>query len=373
MPRRDSNTGGSDLWSSTLPLDHGGAQSDLGDQSRPFCTRNRDDHLPALLMLSEKAKMVDDDSTKRSGQKPSFTELNDLISSKIGGKVIFSTDDWFATAENLIKAEEAVFEPASFTDFGKWMDGWETRRKRIPGHDWCIIQLGAAGIIHGVDIDTSHFTGNYAPKVSIQAANIYQDLPARRGDRMGQGQNMEERKMIDKLKSEVIDLAAMLNGGICLAYSNAHFGHPKNMIGPGRSKFMRDGWETARRLDRPAVLQADANGILQVPGSEWAVFKLGHPGVITKVEIDTNHFKGNFPDSCWIEVCRSDDPSFDVPRTGWKTLLPAKKLSAHNIHYFTGNQLRSSGTVTHARIFMAPDGGISRVRLWGNKQVNSVL
>lgn len=57
-----------------------------------------------------------------------------------------------------------------FTSNGKWMDGWETRRKRIPGHDWCIIKLGIPGLIKGLDIDTAYFTGNFPPKASIQVA-----------------------------------------------------------------------------------------------------------------------------------------------------------------------------------------------------------
>ncbi|KAF3835822.1 hypothetical protein F7725_028380 [Dissostichus mawsoni] len=107
--------------------------------------------------------------------------------------VIFATDEWFAPAANLLKREQPVFIASAFTEFGKWMDGWETRRKRTPGHDWCIVALGVPGLIHGFDVDTSFFTGNHSP--------------------------------------HDVDLLALTNGGVCLGYSDAHFGHPRNMIG----------------------------------------------------------------------------------------------------------------------------------------------
>ncbi|CAM5131449.1 unnamed protein product [Natator depressus] len=99
------------------------------------------------------------------------------------------------------------------------------------------------------------------------------------------------------------DLVAMENGGICVGFSSAQLGHPRNILGIGRATSMEDGWETARRLDRPPVLKADDKGILLIPGNEWAVFRLAHPCVITHIEIDTYHFKGNFPDTCKLEAC----------------------------------------------------------------------
>ncbi|KAL5016030.1 hypothetical protein ScPMuIL_005619 [Solemya velum] len=295
---------------------------------------------------------------------PKFTELNDLVSQKVGATVLYSTDDWFAIAENLLLPSEPVFKPSVFTEYGKWMDGWETRRKRIPGHDWCIIQLGIPGIIYGIDVDTSFFTGNYVPKVSVQAARLKTKLPGRES-KMGTAASSEQTNAIAKLKSqdweeilsvnplkpgyktschnyftvaastayshirlnmfpdggiarlrvygravpdwsrisnsEVIDLVAMQNGGMCVGYSDVHYGHARNLIQPGRADVMADGWETARKSDRPAVLEQDTSGILKVPGMDWCVFRLGHAGIISKIEIDTNHFKGNFPDSCKIE------------------------------------------------------------------------
>ncbi|MBN3310305.1 ALLC Allantoicase, partial [Amia calva] len=305
------------------------------------------------------------------------------------------------------------------------------------GHDWCIVQLGVPGIVQGFDIDTSYFTGNYAPSVSIQAASLNQDeIPAFKpqGDRTGTAASEEEFKAAAKLHSECweelvpvsqlkpgyvdtchnyfsvntqqrfthirlnmypdggiarlkvygigqrdwsvvsyndhVDLVALTNGGVCVGYSDAHFGHPRNMIGLGRAINMGDGWETARRLDRPAILKVDHKGILQVPGSEWAVFKLGHPGVIRHIEIDTNHFKGNFPDSCKIEGCtlapEEENEYISVKwKAEWKILLPPQKLKPHHRHFFSATSIELTEIVTHVRLIIAPDGGISRMRLWG--------
>lgn len=360
---------------------------------------------------------------------PAFTQFNDLASEQVGGNIIFATDDWFATAENLLKANKAEWRETEFTEFGKWMDGWESRRKRIPGHDWCIVQLGAAGVIEGVDVDTSYFSGNYTPCMSIQAACLTEGPPSRTGDRMGTKATEREFQLAEKLGSEhwttlverrelkpgypetchnyfsvsskerwthvrlnmfpdggiarlrvygrvvpdwstiksdqQLDLLAMLNGGVCTGYSNAHYGHARNITNPGRARIMAEGWETARRLDRPAILEADVNGVLIVPGCEWATFELGHTGKIKKIEIDTNHFKGNFPDSCLIEGClvkNAKQPSEE----DWKVLLPPQKLEAHKQHYYT--DVNDIGTVSHVKVTMAPDGGISRLRLWGYKQ-----
>ncbi|XP_030626877.1 allantoicase [Chanos chanos] len=376
---------------------------------------------------------------KVSTGHPDFLQFNNLACETAGGKVIFATDEWFAPASNLLKREPPQFIASAFTQFGKWMDGWETRRKRIPGHDWCIVQLGVPGVVHGFDVDTSFFTGNHAPSASIQAACLDEIPPfTLEGDRTGMAATEDQFESVAKLKSEMweelvpvtelkpgysdschnyftvtsprrfthlrlnmfpdggiarlrvygvgqkdwpgvssqdpVDLIALVNGGVCLGYSDAHFGHPRNMIGLGRADNMGDGWETARRLDRPKVLKLDEMGILQVPGYEWAVFRLGHPGIISHIEVDTNHFKGNFPDSCKIEACtltpeeeehfvRKKWSSDEGPK--WRLLLPAQKLKPHHRHFYSGDAALQCGTVSHIRLVIAPDGGVSRLRLWG--------
>ncbi|KAM4771202.1 putative inactive allantoicase [Rhinophrynus dorsalis] len=373
-------------------------------------------------------------------QLPEFVQMNNLACESVGGKVLFATDDWFAVAENLLKKSDPEFKPGLFTEFGKWMDGWETRRKRIPGHDWCIIQLGIPGIIHGFEVDTRFFTGNFAPRISIQAVCLKQEkvtlLP--RQDRMGTAATQDEFKEVDKLKSEewscllkmvelkpgysesshnyflvnsserwthirlniypdggiarlkvygigqrdwsscgpndLEDLVSMVNGGVCLGFSDAHYGHPRNLIGLGRADDMGDGWETARRLDRPPILKVNTKGILQVPGNEWTIFRLGHPGLITHIEIDTNHFKGNAPNACKIDACvltpKEEEQQIREkwsPEEGhkWKTLLPVTQIHPHKRHFIDATSLALLEVVSHVKITIAPDGGVSRIRLWG--------
>ncbi|XP_013184664.2 allantoicase [Amyelois transitella] len=358
---------------------------------------------------------------------PGFSELCELASSSSGGQVLFATDDFFAPCENMISDEEPIFIPEKFTEYGKWMDGWETRRKRISGHDWCIIKLATKCIIKGLLVDTAFFTGNNAPKYSVQAASLTPEEEAlipERKPQMGTACSEYNLEKIGHLNSDkwdeivpmtplrpgyedtrfnyqkvvsdetwthlriniypdggiarfrvygeakpemprhnqIIDLVSMLSGGTCQGYSNAHYGHPKNMIKPSKSCVMSDGWETARRLDRPNVIEVNDDGTLRVPGQEWAVFKLGFPGKISKICIDTAHFKGNFPDSVKIEGayldkdnwCAEDEPT-------WHKILKPSKMSADKEHWFDCD----SEVVTHVRVTMAPDGGISRIRTLG--------
>ncbi|KAM6991956.1 allantoicase [Tautogolabrus adspersus] len=372
----------------------------------------------------------------KAAAEPDFLQFNDLACEAVGGKVIFATDEWFAPASNLLKREQPQFIASAFTEFGKWMDGWESRRKRVPGHDWCIIQLGVPGLIYGFDVDTSFFTGNHSPYVSVQAGCLDETPPfTLDGDRTGMAASDSQLAAVAKLGSEAwpelvcvtqlkpgycdschnyfkvsfnrrvthlrlnmypdggiarlrvygvgerdwtsvpshqdVDLVALTNGGVCLGYSDAHFGHPRNMIGLGRAVNMADGWETARRLDRPKQLEVDQRGILLVPGWEWAVFRLGHPGVISSIEVDTNHFKGNFPDSCRIEACSltSEEEAQGIRsrwNSGkWQVLLPPQKLRPHHTHLYSRAHLTLSTPVTHVRLVISPDGGVSRLRLWG--------
>ncbi|XP_016384697.1 allantoicase isoform X2 [Sinocyclocheilus rhinocerous] len=331
---------------------------------------------------------------KETSRRPHFLQFNNLACETAGGKVIFATDEWFAPARNLLKRDPPEFIATAFTEYGKWMDGWETRRKRIPGHDWCIIQLGVPGIIHGFDVDTSFFTGNYAPYTSIQAACLDQ-MPSftLEGDRTGMAASPSQFKAVEQLNSdsweELVPITKLKPGysESCHNYLNVTYPHRVTHIriniypGIGRADNMGDGWESARRLDRPKVLKVDEKGILQVPGFEWAILRLGHPGIISKIEVDTNHFKGNFPDSCQIEACcltpdeennliRNQWCSDKTPK--WRILLPPHKLKAHHRHMFSGESVVQCGPVTHVRLVIAPDGGVSRLRLWGRPVSNNM-
>ncbi|XP_027696209.1 probable allantoicase isoform X2 [Vombatus ursinus] len=332
--------------------------------------------------------MADYPKEGKTDEIPNFIQFTDLASEHVGGKVLFATDDFFAPAENLLKKHRPSYKPKEYTEFGKWMDGWETRRRRTPGHDWCIIQLGIQGLIHGFDADTAFFTGNHAPRISIQAACLQnEDIPniPPRGTKLGCAATAEEFEAIEKLESEnwhcLVPMEELKPGysGSNHNYfptsSHQRWTHLRLNIFPGigKSKSMADGWETARRLDRPPIIETDKDGVLLVPGSEWAIFRLAHPGVVTQIEIDTHHFKGNYPDTCKLDGCILTTPEeeegilqkWHLPNVKWKPLLSVTKLSSNKKHFFDSVALQLQNVITHVKITIAPDGGLSRLRLWG--------
>lgn len=323
-----------------------------------------------------------------------FTELIDLASEKLGGAVLYANDDFFAPKENLLKPSAPIFIEGKYTDLGKWMDGWETRRRRSPRldetFDWCVIRLGLTGIIHGVVVDTSFFRGNFPSHCSIEACAVdgqpnvekllgagiewFEILPVSEleGDSQNQftinydrrvthlrlkiypdggvarlrvyGDVVPDWKALRKRESE-IDLAAVEHGGTVLDVSDMFFGHKHNLVMPGQAQDMSDGWETKRRRGA---------------GYDWCVIKLGAAGTIKRVEVDTSHFKGNYPESCSIEVGNGTKTDEIV----WQELLPDAKLQAHTRHVFV-DEIKDCGTITHARFNIYPDGGVARLRLFG--------
>jgi allantoicase len=310
---------------------------------------------------------------------------------RLGTRVVFATDDFFGDKSRLIDPADPVFIPDKYDENGKWMDGWESRRRRGPGYDYCILKLGIPGIIRGFDIDTSHFTGNFPPQASVDACvsrdeipgeeakwqevlprveleadshhllaaghegvcthlrlNIYPDGGVARLRVYG-----EVRAKPDSTSgSEVVDLLALENGGRALLCSDEHFGSMHNLNLPGRGINMGDGWETARRRG---------------PGNDWVILALGTPGRIEKIEIDTAHFKGNYPDRAAIQavVLSGTNPEdIESASRDWPTLLDESKLEADQQHFFT-DKLADLGIVSHVRLSIYPDGGVSRLRFFG--------
>jgi allantoicase len=262
------------------------------------------------------------------------------------------------------------------------------------------VKLGVRGNVRGVDVDTSFFTGNYPSHCSIDALDtpraVTAALAAVEGPpwtplmpRLPLTGNRHNYFAIEAAEEagarpwthlrlnifpdggvarlraygDVVvdwshvqratrrhDLASILNGGLVLGASDMHFGAKDNMIMPGRAANMGDGWETRRRRG---------------PGYDWAIVRLGAPGVISRVEIDTNHFKGNYPDSASIEACFAPDATLDDLREErWMVLLGQTKLKAHHRHFFA-RELLQSGPVSHVRLNIFPDGGVSRFRVHG--------
>jgi allantoicase len=327
-----------------------------------------------------------------------FINLADLASARVGGRAIATSDDFFAPKANLVKPEPAVFIPDKYTAKGKWMDGWESRRRRIPGHDWCIVQLGMRGIIHGVNVDTSHFTGNYPSHCSIEAVDLPGGIrPAshavegppwttllQKTALRGNGENLlpiADRRPWTHLrlsiypdggvarlrvygevsvdwdrvapKGRTVDLASVTLGGLFLAASDTHYGTRGALIMPDRARNMGDGWETKRSRD--------------LNHRDWAIVRLGTPGIVSKIEIDTNHYKGNYPDRASVEgVMAPNVIAGNLPGMTWSTILPETKLSANKRHFYSGQQIHSTGPFSHVRLNIFPDGGVSRLRVHGS-------
>jgi allantoicase len=338
-------------------------------------------------------------------QAPPFTHLIDLAAERFGGKVLWCTDDFFAEKENLIKPSKPIFIPDKYTDRGKWMDGWESRRKRTEGHDIAIIQLGAAGTIKGFDVDTAHFLGNQPQACSIEACYAPNGLPNESGDgaqwveilprtTLNPGsQHFVEAKPALPLAThirlhiypdggvarlrvygevqrdwsrvkpdEVVDLAAAQNGALAIQCNDMFFSHMNNLIMPGRGVNMGDGWETKRN---------------RTPNNrDWVIVRLAHKCVIQKALIDTCHFKGNYPDTFILEGCSIEaavasthrvDPKAEgeaLKNAQWSNIIERTKLKADHEHHYE-QEVSCKEPVTHVRLSIFPDGGVSRMRLWG--------
>ncbi len=318
-----------------------------------------------------------------------FSQWIDLAQAKLGGLPLHASDEFFAEKENLVLPGRGVFIPDKYTDRGKWMDGWESRRKRVPGHDWCVLRLGLPGEIHGFDVDTNHFLGNHPPHASVDAVltderltvhsdfaklpwqEILPKVPLERGSQNlygsveATGQRFSHvrlniypdggvarfrvfgRAMPDWAKvrpGEVLDLAAVENGGVVEACNDMFFGPKDNLIMPGRGVNMGDGWETKRKRE--------------LPGSDWVIVRLGRAAKIQRLLVDTNNFKGNHPDRCKIEGRHEDDGD------AWQTVVAETPLGGHKIHEYL-REIQAHGPFTHLRLTIFPDGGIARLRAFG--------
>jgi allantoicase len=330
--------------------------------------------------------------------KSSFTDMIDLANENIGGKMLYATDDFFAEKENLLKSETPIFITDKYTDLGKWMDGWESRRKRVAGHDHAIIQLGAPGIICGFNIDTSFFTGNFPEYAMIEGVEIEGKITLEKLHQAkwttilhktqlsGHTQNLfgiTNNKRFTHLRFHIypdggvarlrvhgkviphknnlkgkIDLAASVNGATVISASDYHYGSKDSLILPNRAKVMGEGWETKRSRGTH---------------HDWIIVKLCGTGKIHEIEIDTNHYKGNFPDSCSIEVLKTKEAHLlpcdfrDRTDLKWTEILPRTKLKASHQHFFAKelNAEVAKNGATYMKITIHPDGGISRLRVKG--------
>jgi allantoicase len=316
-----------------------------------------------------------------------FSELPDLAVRALGGSVMAANDEFFAEKEHLINPAPAAFLPAAFGHKGRRYDGWETRRRRGNGYDWAIVRLGLPGVIRGIVVDTAHFTGNYPPYAWVEAcaadgypsaaelatADWTEIVPRSplKGDTahvfpVSAGRRFTHVRLsilpdggVARLRvhGEVVpdpallaglplDLAALEHGGLVTDCSNMFYSTPRNLISPGLPRAMDDGWETARRRD---------------DGNDWVIVRLAAAGTVRLAEFDTTHFKGNAPAAAALRGLDSLTASPDDPGA-WFGLLPRTRLQPDTRHRYLVEPKRA----THVRLDIYPDGGMARLRLFGD-------
>jgi allantoicase len=318
-------------------------------------------------------------------------KMINLADPRIGSKIIFKTDDFFAAAHRILKTDIPVFKDGLFDKHGKWMDGWETRRRRSKGYDYLVLKLGKPGKIFDIDIDTSHFNGNQPTHASLEGC-FSRSKPNKKTKwtrllgkkKLGPNKNHNFKSQnkstfnyirlnifpdggvarlrlygkieIDKktINNKNINLTSVLNGASIVGCNNEHFGRAENIIAPGKGKNMGDGWETRRSRGK---------------NFDWLIIKFGKPGLIKKLEIDTHHFKGNYPDSCSIQtaIINKDLSNKLIVKNSknWKFILNKSKLSAHKKHVFKKFLIKRNKE-NYLKINIYPDGGISRIRAFGS-------
>lgn len=321
-----------------------------------------------------------------------FTHLPDLAAERLGGAVLAANDEFFAPKEAMLKPTKPEWREGVYTERGKWMDGWETRRRRDPGYDWAIVRLGLAGIVRGVVIDTSFYTGNYPEEASIDGCTMSGTpssalltsadvewfsllAPSKlAGNSANELEVISDRRVTHlrlnifpdggvarfRVHGDVVpdprvvspgrelDLAAMENGGRVIACSDMHYGNPQNLLMPGRSTHMGDGWETKRRRG---------------PGHDWTVVRLARRGTVERIELDTDHFKGNAPGRVMLESADvADLDAFDASSADWREIVAEQAVEPHSRHRFDD---LNAGPATHVRLNIYPDGGVARLRVFG--------
>lgn len=332
----------------------------------------------------------------------SQTDPSDLINKALGSRILSFSDEWFAAADNLTTPTPPIRKPGVFTYAGAWYDGWETRRHNVEEFDWVVIRLGvASGRVKGVEVDTAFFNGNHAPEIAVQGVFIDDDAKEEDvktkdfWDTHGEtflskqecGSSQRHGWLLSQITekaytharllmypdggiarfrlfghalpifpadiSTTFDLAATVNGGLAIACSDQHFGTKDNLLLPGRGVDMGDGWETKRSRGEHV---------------DWVIIKLGTPGIIEKLVVDTAHFRGNFPQK--VQVFAAPDgvaPKHDD--SVWKEVLEPQKTGPDAEHEYAKEVLKGvEGTMFgYVKLVIIPDGGVKRIRVFGRR------
>jgi allantoicase len=334
-----------------------------------------------------------------------LSALTDLASRSLGGSVVVANDELFADRRNLITPGAPTWHPEAYGPDGKTYDGWETRRRRAEGVggdgtgpecDYAIVRLGAPGVVRHVVVDTAFFRGNYPPYVSVAAAALEgYPSPAEllaaewtpivpkspvKGDAANAFDVADPRRWTHvrlsiypdggvarlrvlgdvvpdpRLLTGTVDLAALENGGRVTACSDMFYASAANLIRPGTARVTGEGWENARRRSG---------------GNDWVLFRLAAAGRPRRVELDTTHFLGNAPGEARLLGIdgRAHEVTHAAGGAGWVELLPRTRLQPDTRHVFA---LPASPAMTHVRLDAYPDGGLSRVRLWGELEPSAL-
>jgi allantoicase len=318
---------------------------------------------------------------------------------RLRGSVAAASDEFYAAKENLIKPDAPSFVPETYDAKGQVYDGWETRRRRGPGgtlpddaaRDWVIVRLGVPGVVRSIVVDTAFFTSNYPQTCSADASSAsgyptpgeltadagrWQEIvpralltgDARHAFKVNSGRRFTHIRLNifpdggvarlhvhgevvpdpAMLEGLTVDLAALQNGADIAARSDQFYSSPRNVISPGLSRVMDEGWETRRR---------------RRPGYEWLVIRLAGRGVIHLAEIDTSWYRGNQPDFASLQTLDGDPTGGSLAdESVWRDLLPRVRLLPDTPHRF-----RVEGRpATHVRLNVFPDGGVARLRLYGS-------
>ena len=332
---------------------------------------------------------VDSNATTRPAQGNS----TNLADAKLGARAVSCSDEFFGPMSRMLQSHDAVFLPDKYDDHGKWMDGWESRRRRRGGHDFCVVRLATPGEVLSVDIDTSYFTGNFPPAASVEGCCCKDDPDASTEwitllppvpigpdahhlfDVAGAGVVSHVRLSllpdggVARLRvfgrphpdwaalaeRGAVDLGCARNGAVAVAWNNSHYGHPANILRPDRARDAGEGWETRRRREQ---------------GHDWCIIALARPGIIDRVVVDTSHFKGNFPDRCSLQGALLAEhfsklqESVIAQSMFWPILLPEQPLQADREHTFVISA-DAPQPVSHVHLNIIPDGGVARLRLFG--------
>ncbi|KAF8445417.1 galactose-binding domain-like protein [Terfezia claveryi] len=332
------------------------------------------------------------------------SKSTDLASASLAGTIHSFSDQFFADASNLLNPRPPVHKPGVYVHTGAWFDGWETRRHNPEPRDWVILKLGVpSGRFSAFEVDTAFFNGNHAPAVTVEGAavapseevsedgsNVSWDLllpmqesgPSQR--HIWVLEKPTEKSYTHLRLSQypdggiarfraygtvvpvfpedldaIVDLAHVVSGGLVTSYSDAHYGHASNLLLPGRGKDMGDGWETKRSREPGHV--------------DWVIVRLGAPGTIEEIVVDTAHYRGNFPREVRVEGVdwrgKEGNPGHEGS-AGWKELVGEEACRAHHEHAFPSTKLMATGVgqvYSHVKMTIVPDGGVKRLRVFGKR------